>query len=78
MFKYWFMAKGFNTRAVHSGEEGLGIDVVPPIHLSSTFRIESEDQDYIYTRTDNPTRRILEDKVAVLEGGTPHVDNGYT
>jgi len=69
MFKYWFMAKGFNTRAVHSGEEGLGIDVVPPIHLSSTFRIESEDQDYIYTRTDNPTRRILEDKVAVLEGG---------
>ncbi len=62
-------SSGFNTRAVHAGEEEIGIDVVPPIHLSSTFRIESEDQEYIYTRTDNPTRRILEKKVAELEDG---------
>ncbi len=60
---------GFDTLAIHAGEEGLGIDVTPPIHLSSTFRIMEEEQKYVYTRIHNPTRTVLEEKLAKLENG---------
>jgi len=60
---------GFSTKCVHSGEDELEYDVVPPIHLSSTFVIKEESQELIYSRLSNPTRNMLEKKVAELESG---------
>ena len=61
------------TRAVRSG---LGADtghraVMPPIHLSSNFLFESPGVygRYDYTRSGNPTRDLVADAVADLEGG---------
>ncbi len=59
----------FNTLCIHAGEETLEYDVTPPIHLSSTFKIKDMSQRFIYSRTDNPTRAYLEDKLAALENG---------
>lgn len=62
------------TRAVRAG---IATDrhhgaVVPPIHLSSTFAFEGFGQarQYDYTRSGNPTRDILAEAIADLEGGT--------
>lgn len=45
--------------------------VVPPIHLSSnyTFRGYGDKRPYDYTRTGNPTRDLLAEALAELEGG---------
>ncbi|HET9986063.1 MAG TPA: cystathionine gamma-synthase [Longimicrobiales bacterium] len=45
--------------------------VVPPIHLSSTFTFAgfNEKRAYDYTRSGNPTRDLLADALAELEGG---------
>ncbi len=65
--------KGFSTKAIHVGEEPsstLHGDVVSPIHLSTTFaktRIADVDKGYVYSRTGNPTRDRLEEKLAALE-----------
>lgn len=65
----------FETRAIHVGEEpnlkegGTG-DVAMPIHLASTYAREKVDiptAGYEYSRTDNPTRKALEKRVAALE-----------
>jgi len=64
----------FGTKAVHVGEEpnldvGSG-DVVSPIHLSATFarrRAEKPTGGYEYSRTANPTRHALEQRLAALE-----------
>jgi len=61
--------KGINTISVHAGEDDIDIDVTPPIHLSSTFRILGDGQKHIYSRISNPTRDVLEAKLAALEGG---------
>lgn len=63
----------FSTRAVHAGEESLDPTgaVVPPIYQVSTFR-QSEpgvEGEYVYARTGNPTRSVLERKLAALEEG---------
>jgi cystathionine gamma-synthase len=42
--------------------------VMPPIHLSTTFQ-RGNDAELVYSRTDNPNRRSLEQCVAALEGG---------
>ncbi|HRP07810.1 MAG TPA: PLP-dependent transferase [Gemmatimonadales bacterium] len=49
--------------------------VVPPIHLSSTFAFDGFDQKgrYDYTRSGNPTRDILAEAIAELEGGSSAV-----
>lgn len=65
----------FDTRAIHVGEkpdfrEGATGDVVVPIHLSTTFarkKVEEPTAGYEYTRSLNPTRKALEDKLATLE-----------
>ena len=47
--------------------------VVPPLHLSTTFRREpdgSYTDGYVYTRADNPNRRALEQQLAELCGGS--------
>jgi cystathionine gamma-synthase len=45
--------------------------VVPPIYLSSTFAFDGFERShgYEYTRSSNPTRDILADTLAKLEGG---------
>ncbi len=62
------------TRAVRAG---LTSDqefraVVPPVHLSSTYAFEGlgEPGRYDYSRSGNPTRSILADALAELEGGS--------
>ncbi|MCH8978096.1 MAG: PLP-dependent transferase [Armatimonadetes bacterium] len=44
--------------------------VIPPIFQSSTFAQDSPGEygDYDYTRTDNPTRTVLQTTLAALEG----------
>ncbi len=46
-------------------------DVVPPIHLSTTFEWGSGDKanEHDYSRESNPTRVALEEQLARLEGG---------
>ena len=66
----------FETAAVHAGEEpvfseGASGDVVVPIHLSSTFARRDVAQPtggYEYSRSGNPTRGALEQKLAAIEG----------
>lgn len=55
------------TRPHRSGTN----DVVPPIHLSTTFEWASGDEanEHDYSRESNPTRAALEDQLARLEGG---------
>jgi cystathionine beta-lyase/cystathionine gamma-synthase len=62
-----------DTLAIHAGqapdrETGA---VMPPIHLSSTFAQDGPGghKGFEYSRTDNPTRRMLEHCVAALEAG---------
>jgi cystathionine beta-lyase/cystathionine gamma-synthase len=65
--------KKFNTKVIHSGhgsdnETGA---VMPPIHLSSTFKQNKPgDFQYEYARTKNPSRDILEKLLASIESGT--------
>ena len=64
--------KKFSTKVIHSGhgsdnETGA---VMPPIHLSSTFKQNKPgDFQYEYARTKNPTRDILEKLLASIESG---------
>ena len=62
----------FNTKVIHSGhkEDKETGAVMPPIHLSSTFKQKSPgDFKYEYARTNNPTRDILEKLLAEIEEG---------
>ncbi len=68
---------GMQTRAIHAGETDER-DLVTPIHMASTYLFESAaeaakafEQEHvpIYTRWGNPTTRVMERKVAALEGG---------
>jgi cystathionine gamma-synthase len=61
------------TQTVRAGlecDDATGA-VVPPIHLSSTFafRCFGEKRGYDYTRSGNPTRDLLAQALAELEGG---------
>lgn len=62
------------TRGIHAGhvpdaETGA---IMPPIYASSTFVQDApgEHRGYEYSRTDNPTRSVLEANVASLEAGS--------
>jgi cystathionine gamma-synthase len=63
---------GFETRAIHAGQEPDATTgaVVPPISLATTFaqRAVGEHRGYEYARTGNPTRSALEACLASLEG----------
>ena len=46
--------------------------VVPPIYLSTTFEREADGSykhGYVYSRADNPNRKLLESSLAALENG---------
>ena len=64
--------KLFNTKVIHAGhkEDKETGSVMPPIHLSSTFKQKSPgDFKYEYARTKNPSRDILEKLLASIESG---------
>ncbi|TES92778.1 MAG: aminotransferase class I/II-fold pyridoxal phosphate-dependent enzyme [Candidatus Cloacimonadota bacterium] len=71
-----------NTKVVHG--KGMTVDpasraIVTPIHMAAVFSFKSaehgaklfsgEEEGYIYTRLGNPTLKILEEKMALLEDG---------
>lgn len=63
----------FETLAIHAGErpdKTFGA-VSVPIYQTSTFAFEDvgKTRGYDYSRTANPTRKVLEDTLAQLEGG---------
>ncbi len=61
------------TRLIHDAQppDPQTGAVNPPIYLSSTFRqfAPNRHQGYVYGRTGNPTRAVLEAALASLEGG---------
>lgn len=62
-----------STRCVHpEGNEDPYCAVAPPIYQTATFRQPgaTEFGEYDYTRTANPTRRMVENQLAQLEGGS--------
>ena len=66
---------GLNTLLAHAGcdVDATTGAITPPIHFSTTFERDADLQfskGFIYARVSNPTRKILEDNIAKLEGGT--------
>ncbi|HTW40471.1 MAG TPA: PLP-dependent aspartate aminotransferase family protein [Thermoplasmata archaeon] len=63
----------FDTRAIHGAQpaDPLTGAVNVPIYLSSTFRQSAPNRNrgYVYSRSANPTRHMLEDALASVEGG---------
>lgn len=60
----------FETIAIQAGrtiDKKIGA-VMPPIHLSTTF-LRDNEEDFGYSRTDSPNRRALESCLTELEGG---------
>jgi len=65
---------GFNTRAIHAGQQPdpLTGAVTVPIYQTSTYQQDGVGglrSGYEYSRSANPTRAALEQCLAVLEGG---------
>ncbi|WP_406242588.1 trans-sulfuration enzyme family protein [Tissierella carlieri] len=72
---------GFDTRAIHAGSKGNNPSnsLNPPIFQTSTFVFNNidhankvmsfESDDYVYTRGNNPTLRLFENRMAELEHG---------
>ena len=64
----------FETKAIHTGErpDGTTGAVIAPIYQTSTFAFEDVGKTrkgYDYSRTANPTRALLQETIAALEGG---------
>jgi cystathionine gamma-synthase len=68
------MTHGFETLAIHAGQEPdprTGA-VIPPIYQTSTYAqdaVGAPRLGYEYSRTANPTRDALQECLAALEGG---------
>ncbi|MBN9735926.1 Cystathionine gamma-lyase [Pseudonocardia sp. Ae168_Ps1] len=66
--------QGFSTRAIHAGQEPDPTTgaVTTSIHTSSTFAqdgVGGTRGGYEYSRSANPTRTVLQECLAALEGG---------
>ncbi|MFT3715812.1 MAG: cystathionine gamma-synthase [Gordonia sp. (in: high G+C Gram-positive bacteria)] len=66
--------QGFSTKAIHAGwdPDGRTGAVNVPIYASSTFAqdgVGGMRDGFEYSRTGNPTRRVLEANLASIEGG---------
>ena len=63
----------FETRAIHVGQtpDSATGAITPPIYQTSTFVQEAPNvnKGFDYSRTNNPTRQMLEENIASLEGG---------
>src|SRR5688572_11837830 len=61
------------TQTVRTGLESCKVTgaVVPPLHLTATFAFNGfgDKRAYDYTRSGNPTRDLLAQALAELEGG---------
>lgn len=79
--------RGFQTRAIHGGAVRDGLRAVTfPIYESSTFRYDTvaegaalgadRGEGWYYTRWGNPTTRLFEERVALLEGGEDALATG--
>ncbi|RLL90117.1 hypothetical protein BG32_00435, partial [Mesotoga sp. HF07.pep.5.2.highcov] len=68
--------RGFNTRAIHAGEEKKINDAVStPIFQTSNFLADDvkymdESSEVLYTRVGNPSIGVVERKLSDLFGGT--------
>ncbi|MGA1324426.1 MAG: cystathionine gamma-synthase [Candidatus Nanopelagicales bacterium] len=67
-------SQGFETRAIHAGQEPdpLTGAVIPPIYQTSTFKQDGVGglrEGYEYSRSANPTRSALEVNLASIESG---------
>ncbi len=63
--------KGPSTKSVHAGKTVCGrvAPVTSPIFQTSTYYYPKDDSaGYVYTRIENPTQEVVEDKIAALEG----------
>jgi cystathionine beta-lyase/cystathionine gamma-synthase len=65
----------FETLAIHAGQEPDSNNgaVMTPVYLTSTYMqdgVARPRQGYEYSRTQNPTRKALQDCLAVLESGS--------
>ncbi|KYM93827.1 PREDICTED: putative cystathionine gamma-lyase 2 [Cyphomyrmex costatus] len=67
--------KGFATIAIHAGQDSDQWNhgsVIPPLVMSTTFSLQDSPtppRKYIYGRSGNPTRNVLETCLAALENG---------
>lgn len=71
----------FDTQSIHAGGKHVQPEhaLNPPIFMTSTFTFEDTDKvdavmsfqsdDYVYTRGNNPTLRLFEQRMAALENG---------
>lgn len=71
---------GFATKAIHHGYDAIAHQgaVSPPIFMTSTFAFESSEEFHavftgesdrcVYGRQQNPTQKLLEERLAALEG----------
>lgn len=80
MGKIDFSKTGFETTSIHAGQhrdKEFGA-LTTPIYQTTTFCFETVEEGqakiaktipgHYYSRTSNPTNRVLEEKIAVLEG----------
>ena len=63
----------FDTKVVRAGispDPSTGA-IVPPVYQTATYVLEEvgRDKGYDYTRASNPTREVLENNLAALDGG---------
>jgi O-acetylhomoserine/O-acetylserine sulfhydrylase-like pyridoxal-dependent enzyme len=73
--KPWVPDVSLDTQIVHGGitpDQKTGA-ILTPVYMSTTFVQESVekymDSGYSYSRTNNPTVKMLEEKVATIENG---------
>jgi O-acetylhomoserine (thiol)-lyase len=79
------MTRGFNTRSLHAGQDpdpATGARA-PPIYQTTSYVFDDADyaadlyaleaEGHVYSRISNPTTRVLERRMAALEGGTDAV-----
>ncbi|RLM56704.1 O-acetylhomoserine aminocarboxypropyltransferase/cysteine synthase [Halobellus sp. Atlit-31R] len=79
------MVDGFHTRSLHAGQEpdeATGARA-PPLYQTTSYAFEDADRAAdlyalsadgdVYSRISNPTTRILEERLAALEGGVAAV-----
>jgi len=71
----------FDTQSIHAGDKHTNPEhaLNPPIFMTSTFTFDNTDKvddvmsfksdDYVYTRGNNPTLRLFEERMTALENG---------
>jgi len=63
----------FDTKVVQAGitpDPTTGA-ILPPLYQTATYVLEEvgKDKGFVYTRSSNPTRQVMEEILAVLDGG---------